>query len=91
MLVVFGGLPGVGKTSIARAVATLLGATHLYVDTIEQALRDSGFDSIDEQGYVIAYRLTYDNLRTGQTVIADAVNAHEMAREQWRHAAAPRR
>ena len=41
MLVVFGGLPGTGKTTLARQVADRLGATYLRIDTIEQALRSS--------------------------------------------------
>jgi predicted kinase len=39
MLVVFGGLPGAGKTTIARALARLREAVHVRIDTIEQALR----------------------------------------------------
>lgn len=42
MLVVLGGLPGVGKSTIARALLTRWLAVYLCIDTIEQALRDSG-------------------------------------------------
>ena len=42
MLIIFGGLPGVGKTSIARALAQKIGAVHLRIDTIEQAILDAG-------------------------------------------------
>ena len=42
MLVVFSGLPGVGKTAIARVLATRLHAAYLGVDTIEEALRVPG-------------------------------------------------
>jgi predicted kinase len=41
-LIVFGGLPGSGKTTIAREVARALSAVHVRVDSIEQALRNSG-------------------------------------------------
>jgi AAA domain len=37
-LVVFCGLPGVGKTAISRRVADQLGATFLRIDTIEAAI-----------------------------------------------------
>jgi predicted kinase len=38
MLIIFGGLPGVGKTTLAKAVAREWEAVYLRVDTIEQAL-----------------------------------------------------
>jgi predicted kinase len=41
MLIVFGGLPGTGKTTLARAFAQRRRATYLRIDTIEQALRSS--------------------------------------------------
>ena len=56
MLIVFGGLPGVGKSSVARLVAARLRAVYLRVDTIEQALRDAGARPLTE-GYVGAYAL----------------------------------
>ncbi len=39
MLIVFSGLPGTGKTTIAQAVVRRCGAVYLRIDTIEQALR----------------------------------------------------
>jgi predicted kinase len=37
-LIIFGGLPGVGKTSIARELAQRIGAVHSRIDSIEQAI-----------------------------------------------------
>lgn len=39
MLIIFGGLPGVGKTTIAKALAKLMHAVYLRVDTVEQVLK----------------------------------------------------
>jgi hypothetical protein len=42
MLIVFAGLPASGKSSIARVLAQELGAVWLRIDSIEQAIRESG-------------------------------------------------
>jgi predicted kinase len=41
MLIVFGGLPGSGKSTVARALARQIKALYLRIDTIEQAIRSS--------------------------------------------------
>jgi predicted kinase len=38
LLVVFAGLPGSGKSVLARGVADAIGATYLRIDTIESAI-----------------------------------------------------
>ena len=50
MLIVFSGLPGVGKTGIARELARTIGAVHLRIDSIEQALRRAGYRG-ESEGY----------------------------------------
>jgi predicted kinase len=76
MLIVFSGLPGTGKTSIATLLARETGAVYLRIDSIEQAMRDSGAvrQCLDDAGYRVAYAVAEDNLRIGRTVIADSVN-----------------
>jgi predicted kinase len=85
MLVIFGGLPASGKTTIARDLARQLGATYLRIDTIEQALRETPTVSqpINEEGYRVAYAVAEDNLRQGRTVIADSVNPIQLSRDAW--------
>ncbi len=87
MLVIFGGLPAVGKTAIAAGLARGVGAVHLRIDSIEQALRDSGVEISGPEGYVVAYAVAEDNLRLGRTVIADSVNPLEVTRAAWRDVA----
>ena len=85
MLIVFGGLPGTGKTKVAKALAQKLDAVYLRVDTIEQALRSSAVLKTDvgPAGYVVAYRLAEDNLRIGRVVVADSVNSLQVTRDGW--------
>ena len=50
MLYIFGGLPGSGKTELARYLASHIDAVYLRIDTIEQQLRNTGIKEIYEQG-----------------------------------------
>ena len=72
MLIVFAGLPGTGKTTISRAVARALAATHLRVDVIEQAIRDAGVPAgtVGTSGYAVVQALAGANLGDGR-VVAD--------------------
>jgi len=89
MLIILGGLPGSGKTSVARTLARRLGAIHIRVDTIEQALRrsDAFTGSNDHAGYVVAFAVAEDNLRLGRIVVADSVNPVSSSRDAWLAAA----
>jgi predicted kinase len=84
MLIAFSGLPGAGKTSIARELAQRLRAVFLRVDTVEQALRSCAtLETVVAEGYEAIYRLAEDNLNLGLTVIADSVNPIDITREAW--------
>lgn len=86
MLIILSGLPGTGKSTIARALAQRLQAVHVRVDTIEQVLRASGrlTSDLGPAGYMAAYGVAEDNLRLGRAVIADSVNPLRITREAWR-------
>lgn len=85
MLIILAGLPGTGKTTIARELARQLGAVHVRIDSIEQAIRESGMTagSLDDAGYRVGYAVAGDNLRLGHNVIADSVNPLAVTRHGW--------
>jgi predicted kinase len=89
MLIILSGRSGTGKTTIARAAATQLGAVHVRIDSIEQAIHSSALApaSIDDAGYRVGYAIAADNLRLGRTVIADSVNPIALTRDAWRDVA----
>ena len=87
MLIALGGLPGVGKSTLAALLARRLGALHLRVDTIEQAMRSAGFTVSGPEGYLASRDVAEDNLRLGHTVIVDSVNPLEVTRTYWRETA----
>lgn len=86
MLVVFAGLPGVGKTTIARELARQVGAVYVRADSIEQAIRSANVvpGSLDDAGYRAGYAVAADNLALGHTVVADSVNPWMLTRDAWR-------
>ncbi|NGN68273.1 AAA family ATPase [Streptomyces sp. A7024] len=86
MLIVIGGLPGTGKTTLSRLLAARIGAVHLRVDTIEQAIVRSGLTEhpVGAAGYTVGYALAADQLGQGFTVIAESVNPLAVTRDSWR-------
>ncbi|AMG59051.1 AAA family ATPase [Pantoea vagans] len=86
MLYIFSGLPGCGKSTIAKLLSEKLKAVYLRVDTIEQALRN-GFAAsrdIGPEGYFILYELARDNLKLGLPVVTDSVNDLNLVRDHFR-------
>jgi predicted kinase len=85
-LISFSGLPGSGKSSIARDLAREIGAVWLRIDSIEQAIKESGVvrGSLDDAGYRAAYAVAHDNLCLGLHVIGDSVNPWMLTRNAWR-------
>jgi predicted kinase len=89
-LVVFAGLPGVGKSALADRLAALLPAAIVSVDPVEAAIVRAGLAPSFETGlaaYLVAETVADANLAAGSAVVVDAVNAIDIARDMWRRLA----
>jgi predicted kinase len=87
-LIVLAGLPGTGKSTIAREVARRTGAIWLRIDSLSEAIRASGVvpGDLKDVGYRAAYAAAEDNLRLGSDVIGDCVNDWKVTRDAWQAA-----
>ena len=83
-LIIFRGLAGTGKTTIAKKLAETMHAVYLRIDTIESAIKNP---ELPEAGYLTAYSIAHENLALGNTVIADSVNAITESRLAWQKTA----
>ncbi len=85
-MVCLSGLPGSGKSTVARALAARTGALWLRIDRIEQAMREShmGVTDLADGGYAAAGAMAGAALEQGFDVIADSVNPVAQTRDRWR-------
>ncbi|SDH56842.1 AAA family ATPase [Alloyangia pacifica] len=88
VLVILSGLPAVGKSAVARALAARSGALWLRIDAIEQAMRGSHMVAADlaDGGYAAARAVARGALAQGLDVIADCVNPWPLTRAGWEKA-----
>ncbi|MGZ4335378.1 MAG: AAA family ATPase [Gaiellaceae bacterium] len=87
MLIAFAGLPGSGKTTLARLVAQELRAVVLGIDAFVSSLELAGVSEFPELGrasYAAAATAAEAALRAGHTTVIDAVNGFQAGRDMWR-------
>ncbi|ASG67982.1 kinase [Francisella halioticida] len=81
---ILSGLPGVGKTTLAKALAqNIANAVYFRIDTIEYYLKREYPQELTKQGYKIAYYKAKENLELGKNVIIDCCNPILESRELW--------
>lgn len=86
MLYIFSGLPGTGKSTIAKLLSKKLGTVYLRVDTVEQAIASASEQNkvIGPEGYFVLYELARENLQLGARVVTDSVNDIKLVRDAYR-------
>lgn len=81
---IFSGLPGVGKTTLAKQLAqALTNVAYFRVDTVEYYLKKAYSQELNKQGYEIVYYQAKENLELGKSVIIDCCNPILESRELW--------
>jgi len=79
-LILMSGLPGSGKSTLAEAIAKELKLPLFSVDPIEASIIKAGIPKSFETGhaaYLVAATLAEKQIKLGQSVVIDAVNALE--------------
>jgi hypothetical protein len=87
LLVVFCGLPGTGKSTLAAPAARVLRAPLFSKDVLEAALMRSGMTSEMGSGFASYEQLTAlaeAQLQQGLSVVLDSVGTYQRVREEWR-------
>ncbi|SHE24229.1 AAA family ATPase [Actinomyces glycerinitolerans] len=90
VLVVLGGLPATGKSTVARELNRDGALSYIRIDSIEQALRASGemgSGGVQGSGYAGGYAVAGDLLDGGNDVLAECVNPLPLTRDAWRNTA----
>lgn len=83
----FSGLPGTGKSTIAKSIASYYKATYLRLDTIEHGINELCKVNVEGEGYRLSYRIAADNLLIGNFVVADCCNPWHLTRTEWKNVA----
>jgi predicted kinase len=85
VLVVVGGLPATGKSTIAIALALRTSTPYFRVDRIEQAIVAWSALShpLGPVGYAVAHVLAREQLELGLDVIVECVNPMALTRDAW--------
>ena len=92
-MILFSGLPGTGKSTLAEAIGRQLGIPVFAKDWLEASLLQSGLASNSDlkllgfAGYELLTVLAERQLMLNQSVILDSVASRQTIRDNWFHLA----
>lgn len=85
-IIVMSGLPGSGKSTLSEQIARYLHIPVFSVDPIESGIIRAGIAKSFNTGYaayLVAENLTVEQIKLGNSVVIDAVNAEDEAKQVW--------
>lgn len=88
VLYAFSGLPGSGKTTLAKELSKIIGTTYIRIDTLEQGIKDLCRIDVQGEGYELSYSIIADNLIVGNSVVVDSCNPIKLTRNAYEKVAA---
>jgi len=84
MKILLFGLPGSGKTTLAKPLAELLGAVHINADAVREEYNDWDFSPDGRMRQAQRMRYLADGIvRAGKIAVADFVAPTDQAREEF--------
>jgi predicted kinase len=90
VLVVVGGVPGTGKSTVAEHAARIVHGAVIAKDVVEATLWRSGIGRDQRSGfagYEVLSSLAEAQLRVGGSAVLDSVAAYDRLRDGWRELA----
>lgn len=90
MLILLGGRPASGKTSLASHLIRPLETAYIDLATIDAGLGGAtlAIDPADDLASMVAFGLARDNLSHGRSVLVECINPTEASLSSWRTVAA---
>ncbi|ARN74025.1 AAA family ATPase [Oceanicoccus sagamiensis] len=85
-IVIIGGIPGTGKTTLATLLSKKIRAAYFNKDNIEAAVLRSGIsnrDNLNGVGYKIMSELALSEIHHGRSVILDCIASSERVLRFW--------
>ena len=85
-IILIGGIPGTGKTTLCKEISSRLKIPYFNKDLLESALIEKevcSLEGLNGVGYVLMERIAISELKFGRSVILDCVASSKRVHEHW--------